>query len=121
MDAGSRWRPRMAEIGSVTDRSFRQASGKDVAALTSIPLMKSAATNVETERKASAVISGLPLVAAARHCVANRPLERGGSQRPAGAMAVPIVSTRRSGIDQALAGTDEFPGPEGVRRTDCGW
>jgi hypothetical protein len=36
-----------------------QASGNDVAALTSIPLMNTAAMNVDTVRKASAVISFL--------------------------------------------------------------
>jgi len=44
-----------------TDQSLVQASGNEVAALTSMPLMKMAATNVENVRKASPVIDCLLL------------------------------------------------------------
>ncbi len=60
MEAVSGRMARLAIGSPCTGPGSDQAIGNDVAALTSMPLMKIAATNVENERKASAVIWCLP-------------------------------------------------------------
>jgi hypothetical protein len=83
-----------------------------VAALTSMPLMKIAATNVENERKASAVISCLPWRLLRRTiCVADRHLSKLDRYRPADAMAAHIVSTSGAVVDEAGGADDEGGAP----------
>jgi hypothetical protein len=71
-----------------------------VAALTSMPLMKIAATKVEIERKESEVIAGLLEGCARRHRLAHWPLFKAARPRLPPAMAAALISTSGTGIDQ---------------------